>query len=87
MILNNLQKTKKKINLEIQRQRKGLMKNLNTCTNISKALTVYTKYQIRQFSKKCKISKAMDSMEDDLFQMDSFDNSHNYFEDYSPKKV
>ena len=29
----------------------------------------------------------MDSIEDDLFQMNSFDSSENNFKDYSPKKV
>ena len=37
--------------------------------------------------KKCKIFKAMDGREDDLFQKDWFDSSDNNFEDYSPKKV
>ena len=29
----------------------------------------------------------MDGIEDDLFQMDSFESSENDFEDYSPEKV
>ena len=46
-----------------------------------------TKEKIRQSSKNYEISKAMDGIEDDLFQMDSFDSSVNNFEDYSQKKV
>ena len=48
---------------------------------------MYTKELIQQSSEKCEISKAMDGIEDDLFQMDSFNSSDNNFEDYSSKKV
>ena len=48
---------------------------------------VYTKEYIGQSFEKCAISKAMDSIEDDLFQMDSFDCSDKNFEDYSPRRV
>ena len=62
--------------------------SLNTCTNIGKAQRyIYTKSKYGNLPKNCKISKAMDSREDDLFQKDSFDSSDNNFEDYSPKKV
>ena len=46
-----------------------------------------TKEKIRQSSENHEISKAMDGIEDDLFQMDSFDSSVNNFKDYFPKKV
>ena len=38
-------------------------------------------------SEKCEISKAIDGIEDDLFQMDSFNSSDNNFEDHFSKKV
>ena len=34
---------------------------------------------MRQSSEKCEISRAMDSIEDDLLQMGSFDSSDNNF--------
>ena len=48
---------------------------------------MYTKELIRQSSKNCKISQALDGIQDDLLQMDSFDSSDNNFKDYSLKKV
>ena len=95
MILNNLQKQKN--NPKIQRHRKGLQKNLYTCTDICKVQQymyickvqqyMYTEESIRQSSEKCVISKAMDGIKDNFFPMDSFDSSDNNFKDFSVKKV
>ena len=46
---------------------------------------MYTKELIWQSSEKCKISKAMDGTEDDIFQMNSYDSSDINFKDYDPK--
>ena len=48
---------------------------------------MYTKEQIQQSSAKCDISKTKDSIEDNVFQMDSFHSSDINFEDYSQKEV
>ena len=53
----------------------------------SATVHVQKKNKIRQSSKKCEISKAMDGIEDDHFQMDSSNSSYNNSEDHFSKKV
>ena len=86
MILNNLQK--KKTTPKSKDNEKVSRKILIYVPTLAKCNGTCTKKKVNTaIFQKCEISRAMDGIEDDLFQMDSFNSSDNNFEGHFSKKV